>query len=201
MIWLCSLLIPLPTLKAASLLWYTVKYPVYFVNYFKNLKMFSTLNLHVDGKAKPSPSMLKTRLILSLFSAVQTMWLSTEKIKIKKCFRVGSGNVDAYSGSAGPLASLNCLWAPEATEPQTKWTIEKRLLIEMCLFTQEYLWIMKTTSMHIIHSQVHFRCVVLSKQYQQRVDWTLPHLCPLEKEQVWSLAMGSQYVNFTHLWQ
>lgn len=170
----CSPLIPLPTLKVASLLWYTVKYPVYYVNYFKNLKMVSTINLHVGGKAKPNLSMLKTGLILSLFRAVQTMWLSTEKIKIKKCFRMVSGNVDAFRGSAGPLASLNCLWAPEATGPQTKWTIETRLLIEMRLFTQTSLWIIRTKSVHIINSQVHFRRVVLSKQYQWCVDWRPP---------------------------
>ena len=60
-------LIPPPALKTASLLWYTVEHPVSYVNYFKNLKMFFTINLRVGGKAKPSLSMLKTGLILSLF--------------------------------------------------------------------------------------------------------------------------------------
>lgn len=50
--------------------------------------------------------MLKTRLILSLFSAVQIMWLNTEKIKIKKDSRVRLGNVDAFSVSDGPSDSL-----------------------------------------------------------------------------------------------
>ena len=189
--WLCSPLIPLPTLKAASLLWHTVKYCAYYVNYFKNLKMFSTINLPVDSKAKPSLSILRTRLILSLFSAIQTMWLSKEKVKIKKYFGVGSGNVDAFSSLAGPVASLNCLWGPQAAEPRTKRTIGIRLLIEMCLFTQASLWIIATKSMHIIHSQVHFRRLV------EAVSATCGLNPPSKWEQVWSLAIGSHYVNFT----
>lgn len=130
--------------------------------------MFSTINLYLGGKAMPSLSMLKTSLILSLFSAVQTVWLSTEKIKIKKGSKMGLGNVDAFSVSDGlpkTASELPRLLDNSPKEPPKKGSFSR------CVYLLRYLSeTLERKAATLINSQVCLGGLVLSKQYQEHMD-------------------------------
>lgn len=101
--------------------------------------MYPTINLYLGGTAMPSLSMLKMRLILSLFSAVQTVWLSTGK-KIKKGFKMGLGNVDAFRVSDGPSDSLKLPLSSQGILDHSTKEPQKRCSLSRCLYLLRYLY-------------------------------------------------------------